>query len=251
MKLSVFITTLNNEDTLARCLASVRWADEIVVLDSFSNDTTLAIAQSFGARIFQEPFKGYGAQKRSALQKTTHQWVLLLDADEALTPLAAAVIRAQLLDPKAKGYALPRVEQMFWTFAGAGTRHNFFLRLFDKTHGEIDDTPIHAAPKVNGRVEKISAPFVHFGEPTIAKKIDKLNAYSSGLASARRARPWRMLLRPPLSFFRQYVFKRQFLNGWAGFIHSISMAFYDFLKEAKAFERTRTATPAPRLEGDA
>jgi glycosyltransferase involved in cell wall biosynthesis len=251
MKLSVFITTLNNESTLARCLGSVHWADEIVLLDSFSTDGTLKIAQTFGARIFQESFKGYGAQKRSALEKTTHQWVLLLDADEALTPLATSAIRARLANPQANGYALPRVEQMFWTFAASGTRHNFFLRLFDKTHGEIDDLPIHAAPKVRGRVEKLNAPFVHFGEPSIARKIEKLNAYSSGLASARRARPWRMLLRPPLSFFRHYVFKRQFLNGWAGLIHSCSMAFYDFLKEAKAYERTRDPTPAPRLEGDA
>lgn len=251
MKLSVFVTTFNNAQTLSRCLASVAWADEIIVLDSNSGDASRSIAAGFGARVFIEPFKGYGAQKCSAMEKTTHQWVLLLDADEALTAQASAEIRAVLAAPDAAGYALPRIEQMFWTWAKPATRHNHFLRLFDKTKGAINDDPIHAAPKVTGSVRRLKAAFVHFGEPTIARKIDKLNAYSSGLAPIRRARAALMLLRPPISFVRHYLFKRQFLNGWAGLIHSVSMAFYDFLKEAKAHEKTRAAEPPPRLDGDA
>jgi len=251
LPLSVFITTLNNQQTLERCLKSVAWASEIIVLDSFSTDQTLAIAQRFNARIFQESFKGYGAQKRSAMQKTTHQWVLLLDADEALTEPAAQAIRAVLAKPAAAGYALPRIEQMFWTFAKPATRHNYFLRLIDKSVAEINDDPIHAAPKVRGKVIKLNAPFIHFGERDIATKVGKLNAYSSGLAPGRRARRSAMLLRGPLSFVRHYVFKRQFVNGWAGFIHSVCMAFYDFLKAAKAYERSREQDPSPALNADA
>jgi glycosyltransferase involved in cell wall biosynthesis len=244
-RLSVFITTLNNAATLERCLASVAWAEDLVVLDSGSSDATREIAERYGARVSIEPFKGYGAQKRAALALTRHDWVLLLDADEALTSGAVDAIQQVLAAPAAAGYTLVRIEQMFWTFAGPRTRHNRYLRLFDKRRGSIDDAPIHAAPKVDGLVYALDAAFVHFGEPSISTKVSKLNAYSDGVSAVRRARPWRMALRPLMSFLRAWLFKRHLFNGWAGFIHSVEMAHYDFLKEAKAFERTQTPTAAP------
>ena len=136
--LSAFVTTLNNAATLEDCLESVAWANESVVLDSFSNDDTLDIARRYGARVFQQEFRGYGPQKQDAMAHTTHRWVLLLDADEALTPPAQERIRALLsAGPTADGYALPRVEKMFWRTAHAGTRMNYYLRLFDKTRGRV------------------------------------------------------------------------------------------------------------------
>lgn len=110
-RLSVFITTYNNARTLTACLDSVQWADEIIVLDSFSTDDTLAIAQQYQARISQHEFMGYGLQKRMALAATSYEWVLLLDADEALSPALQTEIR-QLLEhrPGADGYEIPRQE---------------------------------------------------------------------------------------------------------------------------------------------
>jgi len=243
--LSAFVTTFNNAATLDACLASVAWADEIVVLDSYSDDATLDIARRYGCRIYQQEFRGYGPQKQDALERTTHRWVLLLDADEALTPEAQQRIRALLAEgPSAQGYRLPRVEQMFWRFAHRGTRMNYYLRLFDKSCGQVSGMPIHAAPQVRGRVEKLEAPFVHYGEPDIHTKVAKINAYSSGLvadkqARGRRPNPWIMVLYPPLFFFRIYVLKRNFVNGWAGFIASVVSAFYAFLKYAKLYEASR------------
>ena len=106
--LSVVVTTLDNAATLDRCLAGVTWADEIVVLDSGSRDATLDIARSHGARIFSEPFKGYAAQKQSAIDKAAHDWVLLLDADESLGANARAVIERALDHPTVAGYRRPR-----------------------------------------------------------------------------------------------------------------------------------------------
>lgn len=243
--LSAFVTTFNNESTLNECLSSVSWADEIVVLDSFSTDATVEIARKHDCQIFQQEFRGYGPQKQDALQHTTHRWVLLLDADEALTEQAQHRIQQLLLtQPAANGYSLPRVEQMFWQFAHRGSRLNYFVRLFDKTRGHISDMPIHAAPVVEGRVEKIDAPFIHYGEPDIHTKVDKVNAYSSGLVSDKqakgtRANPWIMIWYPPLFFLKTYLFKRNFMNGWAGFIASVVSAFYAFMKYAKLYEARR------------
>ncbi len=181
-RLSVFITTYNNGRTLTACLDSIQWADEIVVLDSFSTDDTLAIAQRYGAKIAQHKFMGYGAQKRMALAMTTHNWVLLLDADEALSPGLQAEIRQLLQDgPGMDGYEIPRQEQMFWRMYNPATRMNYYLRLFDKRRGGIDDVPIHAAPKVQGRIARLKAPFYHYGETDIHTKVEKINAYSTGL----------------------------------------------------------------------
>jgi glycosyltransferase involved in cell wall biosynthesis len=240
--LSVFITTFNNARTLEACLRSVAWADEIVVLDSYSGDETITIAQRYGARVFQHEFMGYGKQKQMALEKTTHDWVLLLDADEALSPALQQEIR-QLMEGglTADGYEIPRQEQSFWRMCSTRVRMNHYLRLFNKRQGHISDMPIHAAPKVQGRIARLRAPFYHYGETDIHTKVQKVNAYSTGLvadklARGKRGNPWIMVFYPPLFFIRSYVFKRNFMNGWAGFIVSVVNAFYVFLKYAKLFE---------------
>jgi glycosyltransferase involved in cell wall biosynthesis len=244
--LSVFVTTLDNATTLRDCLASVAWADEIVVLDSGSHDGTEAIAREFNARWFVEPFKGYGPQKVAALAKTTHRWALLLDADEALTPEAQSKVRDALQAPRVAGFRLPRREQVFWQLQHAGVRHARMLRLFDKTRARMSGDPVHAAFVVDGPVGDIDAAFVHYGEPDIATKVDKVNRYSTGMVGTRAAQniPFlrtRIVLQPLWHFWRQYLFRRKFLGGWAGFIGSVVEAFYVFLKYAKVYEARRNA----------
>ena len=239
--LSVFVTTRDNGATLARCLDSVAFAEERVVLDSGSTDDCEAIAAARGARWFVEPFKGYGPQKASAMARTTHRWVLLLDADEALTPESRAAIERALESPTAAGYTLPRREQLFWRLQHAHARHNPMLRLFDKSRARFSDDRIHAAPVVDGPVAALATPFLHFGEPDIATKVAKVNHYSSGMVADKEAKgvPFlrtRMIIQPPWHFFRSYVLKRKFLAGWAGLIGCSIDAFYVFLKYAKVYE---------------
>lgn len=244
-KLSAFITTFNNSDTLEKCLSSVDFADEVVVLDSFSTDETVDIARRHGSTVHQHRFLGYGKQKQMALEHTSHRWVLLLDADEIVSPGLRREIQALLeRGPSAAGYELPRCEQVFWRMNHPGVRLNYHLRLFDKTRGRLSDMPVHAAPKVNGRVERLTQPFYHFGERDIHEKVDKINAYSTGLvadklARGRRANPLILIIYPPWVFFRSYVLKRSFLDGWAGFIASVVMSFYAFLRYAKLYEHGR------------
>lgn len=242
--LSAVVTTYNNAATLDACLASLAFADDVLVLDSGSTDETAAIAQRHGARVVVEAFRGYGPQKQCAIDLAAHDWILLLDADEALAPGAAAHIEAALASPQVTGYELPRRERMFWRWQHPGSKHNHHLRLFDRRVHRMDvRDPIHAAPDRRvGRVARLDALFLHEGEPEIARKVQRIDRYSSGLAetlAARRA-PWRLKLRllfyPPLVLLKQLVLKRQILNGWAGWIASVSQAYYAFLKDAKALE---------------
>jgi len=241
--LSVFITTFNNDDTLALCLESVKWADEIVVLDSFSTDGTQAIAEKYDCMFSQHEFLGYGPQKQKAMEQTSHDWVLLLDADEVLSPALQMEIQHLLKQGvESDGYSMPRQEQLFWKMCSTSVRMNHYLRLFNKHKAHVSSMPIHAAPKVNGTVTKLKNVFYHFGERTVHIKVEKVNHYSSGLvvdkaAKGKRPMPWlKILFYPPFVFVRSYIFKRNFLNGWAGFIGSVTMSFYAFLKYAKLYE---------------
>ena len=242
-KLSAFVTTFNNSKTLAACLDAIKWADEIVLLDSFSTDNTLQIAEQYGCRIYQHEFEGYGPQKQRAMNYTRNDWVLLMDADEVLSPDLQSEIQALMqAGPEKEGYVMPRQEQLFWRMCSTSVRMNYYLRLFNKRKSYISDMPIHAAPKVDGSIGRLKAVFYHYGEINIHTKVDKMNHYSTGLvedkiARGRKSQPWIMLLfYPPLAFLRSYIFKRNFLNGWAGFISSVTMAFYAFLKYAKLYE---------------
>ena len=242
--LSAVVTTLDNAATLEACLASLRFCDEIVLLDSGSRDATLAIAARFGARIHSESFAGYGSQKQSALDKAKHDWVLLLDADEFLTDEGRVAIERELAAPRADGYRLPRREWLFWRWPHRWTRPNWQLRLFRRSRGAMNAVPVHAAPEVRGKVRDLHAEFRHYGEPELAVRVDKINRYSSGMLDYKRAsRPallgLRLLLYPGFAFLRFYLLQRYFLNGWAGYLAARTMAFYAFLKYAKVLEAVR------------
>ncbi len=240
--LTAVVTTFNNAATLRSCLESVKWADEIIVLDSFSTDETCQIAGEFSSVITQGHFQGYSKQKQDAIDLASHNWIILLDADEALSSESQQEIRQLLKDtPTAQGYTLPRIEQLFWRMTDSKSRMNHFLRLFNRKHGRMNDVPVHAAPEVDGEAKPLKAGFYHFGEPSIHTKVDKLNSYSTGLVEYKAKRrkkssPWVCIFYPPLMFLKSYIFKRNFLNGWAGFIGSVCMANYAFLKYAKLYE---------------
>lgn len=268
-RLSVVVTTMDNETTLPRLLASVPFADEVLVLDSGSRDQTCAIATGAGARVVVQPFMGYGPQKQRAIDLARNDWVLLLDADEFVSPELARRIMSEFPEapaikpeprpeprtptrtplttdwtPTKDAWRIARRERMFWQWQHPGSRHNLHLRLFDRRCTTMSDDPIHAAPRCSGRIGDIHAPLMHWGEPDIHTKVEKINRYSSGISERqeKRAMPLialRLLLYPPFTVLKQLLLKRHFLNGWAGWIHSVSMGYYSFLKDAKALEHRR------------
>jgi glycosyltransferase involved in cell wall biosynthesis len=243
--LSVVVITYNNADTLERCLQAVDWAEDLVVLDSGSEDQTVAIARRHGARVEVHPFDDYGPQKQRAIDMARNDWVLNLDADEVLSPGTRAVIEQALENPDASGYRLPRRERMFWAIQHPWSHRNAHLRLFDRRRGHMNGVEVHAAVEVDGPVRTLRrADFVNDGDRDIAARVTKINRYSSGMVTHKLRRRQRftgvrMVLYPPIFFVRQYLFKRYFLNGWAGFIASASGAFYVFLKYAKLYEARR------------
>jgi glycosyltransferase involved in cell wall biosynthesis len=239
--LSAVVTTFNNAATLEACLASLAWCDERVVLDSGSTDATREIAQRHGARVSVQPFQGYGPQKQAAIDRATHDWVLLLDADEHLTPAARARIERELEAPRADGYRLPREEWLFWRWPHPATRPNWQLRLFRRSRGRMNEVPVHAAPEVQGTRLDLDAPFRHYGEPDLATRVEKINRYSTGLLEHRPHRrvrffALRLLFYPGFAFLKLYLGKRYFLNGWAGYFAARTQAFYALLKYAKRYE---------------
>ncbi|KGI76667.1 glycosyltransferase family 2 protein [Oleiagrimonas soli] len=245
--LSVVIITYNNADTLERCLREVDWADDLMVLDSGSSDETVAIARRHGARVATHPFDDYGPQKQRAIDMALHDWVLNLDADEILSPGTRGVIEQALVAPTVAGYRLPRRERMFWGVQHRNSHRNGHLRLFDRRRGGMNHVEVHAAVEVDGPVRTLhAADFINDGDADIAARVEKINRYSSGLVANKLRRRQRftgvrMVLYPPVFFLRQYLFKRYFLSGWAGFVASATGAFYVFLKYAKLYEARRSA----------
>ena len=247
--ISLVVTTLNNAATLDKCLGSASFADELLLVDSGSTDATLQIAAARGCRILHKPFAGYGPQKQWAIEQASHRYVLLLDADEWLpqdcqTEILAVLRSIARGEPALAGYRLPRRELIFWQYQHRAARLNTYLRLLDRTRFRMSVSTVHAAPEVDGPVGDIAAAFCHDGEPDIHTKVAKINAYSTGLVADKLERKvrfvrTRMLLYPPWFFLRQYLGKRQFLDGWAGFVQSVVGAFYVFLKYAKVYEVRR------------
>ncbi|WP_250624736.1 glycosyltransferase family 2 protein [Pinirhizobacter soli] len=243
--LSVVLITYNNADTLDRVLAEVSWAEEIVVLDSGSTDATVEIARRHGARVEVHPFDDYGPQKQRAYALARHDWILNLDADEVLSPGTRQVIEQALQAPRHAGFRLPRRERMFWTVQHRWSWRNPHLRLFDRRRGRMNDVEVHSAVEVDGPVRNLwRADFVNDGDGDIATRVEKINRYTTGMVAHKlrkqqRFTGLRMVFYPPLFFLRQYLLKRYFLNGWAGFIASVTGAFYAFLKYAKLHEARR------------
>jgi len=248
--LSVVVTTFDSAATLDSCLASVAWAEDIFVLDSGSTDATATIAARHGARFEVQPFRGYALQKQDAIDRAQHRWVLLIDSDEALAPGAREIVEGALEQPSAQGFTLPRREHVFWRLAHRWIRQDRFLRLFDRSVTRMSADRVHESPRCSGISAPLDAQLLHWGQPDIATKVDKLNRYSTLAAGgnapqldgeesdANGAPGLRMLWYPAFVFWRQYLFKRHFLNGWAGFIAARSMAFYALMKDAKRLERS-------------
>jgi glycosyltransferase involved in cell wall biosynthesis len=254
--LSASILTYNSERTLEFCLESVRFVDEIVILDSLSTDATLDIARKFGCRVHQQAFAGYGRQREDGWNLARTDWVLVLDSDEALSPGLAEEIRAIREDgPRADGYDMPRQEQLYWTMASARMHLTRFLRLFDRRRARMSDKPVHAAPIVEGRIGHLRHPIRHYSKGDVHGRVHTANEYSTdlvrhGLVRGRGRNPLWMAAYPPVYFLRSYLLHRHFLNGWAGFIAAATSAFYVFLKCAKVYEATQVARHGNRLLPD-
>lgn len=226
MSLSVVVITRNEAANLRACLASVPFADEIVVLDSGSTDDTMAIARECGARVSQSAdWPGFGPQKNRALALAGSDWVLSLDADERVTPQLADQIRAAMASGAAEAYEIPRLTR----FCGRWIRHcgwtpDHVLRLFRRTRAHFSDDLVHerVLTELGTRKGRLTSPLLHESYPTPAHYWRKLEAYSQAWARQQQARGRRTSMARAgaagvAAFVRSYLLRLGFLDGAMGF----------------------------------
>jgi glycosyltransferase involved in cell wall biosynthesis len=249
-RLSIAIIAWNEEARLRACLESVTWADEIVVVDAESTDKTVPLAREFTDKVYVQPWPGFAAQKNFALEHTTAEWILSLDADERVTPELRARLEAIVkADGPADGYSIPR-RNIFW---GAWVRHgglypDYQLRLFRRGAGRFVDDAVHESVRVQGRVEKLAEPLLHHSYRDLEDFVRRSNRYSTLSAQdwVRRGRPARLgdlIMRPLGRFVSMYILQRGFLDGWRGFVLAVLYAEYVFLRMAKVWEASRARKP--------
>jgi glycosyltransferase involved in cell wall biosynthesis len=252
VKISIALITLNEEANLARTLESVQplvrdGQGEIIVVDSGSSDRTLEIARAHGARVFSEPWKGFAAQKNSAMEKAAGDWVLQLDADEALEKELADEIDRELGNSGNRiGFWIPRKN----FFLGRWIKHGGFypdpkLRLVRRGAGKFEEYGAHPTIKLNGPTSRLKHALIHDAYPTLRGYIDHMNSYSSfgaEVAIAKGHRGFNLLnivVRPKLTFIYNYIFRLGFLDGREGFLLHLYHASYVSWKYAKAWELGR------------
>lgn len=252
--ITVTFITLNEEQSLPRALASVRWADEIVVVDSGSTDQTVEIAQKAGAKVYTNPWPGYGKQKNFAQDKASHDWVLNLDADEEVPPeLAQEIQEAVAKRPESRtGFAVARKTY----YLGRWIRHggwypNTVTRMANRNVARWTEPHVHERLEVPGHVHAFKHPLNHYTFSSIEDQILTNLRYSRfGFfdLQKRGQRPslGKLLLKPIGKFFETYLIKRGFLDGLPGLIISINAAHSMFLKYAYLFERGWRESPDHR-----
>ncbi|MBS1565342.1 MAG: glycosyltransferase family 2 protein [Bacteroidetes bacterium] len=249
-KVSAVIITYNEEQNIRRTLSQLYWCDEVVIVDSYSTDSTLAICQEFGCEIYSKKFEGYGEQKRFAVSKASNDWILCIDADEVLTDkLVAEIINELSSGTSYSGFAIPMnlvfLDKEF-TFGKESGRH--FLRLFNKLYGGFTEDKVHESIRVEGKIKKLSHTIRHYSHTNLHQCMDKFNRYSTysaemAFAKGKKKSAFAAVFGLPFNFFKYYFLERNFMNGLKGFYWSVFSTYYHFSKYIKLRELQRTVSP--------
>ena len=241
MKISATLITFNEERNIARAIESLRCCDEVVVVDGGSTDRTVELASNLGARVIENPWTGYAEQKNFAARQAAHDWILSLDADEALSEaLEAEIWRLKKDGPEYDAYSMPRMAQ----YLGRWILHSGWypdrkVRLYDRRKARWTGKYVHEKVEVDGRVGRLQSNLLHFTCSSLSEHLKTMERYTTlaaeEIVSQRRKIGYRhLLLDPPWTFFRTYVLQRGFLDGAEGLAIAYTAAFYNFLKYAKA-----------------
>ncbi|MGA7236297.1 MAG: glycosyltransferase family 2 protein [Bryobacteraceae bacterium] len=241
MKITATIITLNEERNIARAIESLRCCDEILVLDSGSTDRTLQLAENLGARVFEAGWRGYSGQKNWAAEQASNDWILSLDADEALSEaLEAEIWNLKKSGPRHDGYTMPRLAR----YLGRWILHSGWypdrkIRLYERSKGRWVGDFVHESVHVDGRVGQLESNILHFTCESLSEHIKTMERYTTLAAQEIAARQiqvplWRVLMDPQWTFLKSFVVQRGFLDGREGLTIAYMAAFYTFLKYAKA-----------------
>ena len=244
INISVCMITFNNERTVERALKSVLpWANEIIVVDSFSTDKTPKIVKQYANHFEQRHWPGHMDQYNYCISKAKNEWVIFIDADEEISSKLAREImqRVERDSGKFDGYIIHRRTFYLgrWIMHG-GWVPDYEIRLFKKSRGAFEGG-LHAKVAVQGKVATLKNFYFHYNYKDIADQIDTINNYSDTaardmIAEGRKFRFIDLFFRPPLRFIKEYLFKRGFMDGMPGFIIALSTVYYVFVKYAKLWE---------------
>lgn len=239
-KISCVIITRNESKNIRRCLQSVSWADEIVVVDSYSTDDTKRIASEFTDKIYDLKWEGFGPAKEFAKNRATGEWVLSVDADEVVSEkLRDEIQKIVESEDSLDGYFIPRRSN----FLGRWIKHggwypNLILRLFRKNKGNFTKRLVHEEVKICGKSGRLKNDLLHYTDPDFDHYLKKLNQYTSLGAlqlykEGKRANLWDIFFRPLVTLVKVCFFEKGFLDGVPGLILAISSAFQVFSKYVK------------------
>jgi glycosyltransferase involved in cell wall biosynthesis len=241
MKITATIIAFNEERHIARAIESLRCCDEIVVVDSGSVDRTVELAEKLGARVVESPWHGYAVQKNYAAERASHDWILSIDADEALSEsLEGEIWTLRKKGPAYDAYTMPRLAQ----YLGRWILHSGWypdrkVRLYHRAKAKWVGDFVHESVEVNGRVGHLESNLLHFTCDSLSEHLKSMDRYTTLAAEELVSRKEKiqlrnMILDPAWTFTRTYFFQRGFEDGLEGLTIAYMAALYTFLKYAKA-----------------
>ena len=240
MNLSVIIITKNEEANIADALESVRWIDDVVVVDSGSTDATVEIAKRYTDRVTTRAWEGYGQQKNHATGLAAHDWVLSLDADERVSiELAVEIQELMRSAPPMQGYRIPRTMHYLGRWIRSTDWYpDLQLRLYDRRIARWNTRYVHESVTVDGRVGTLRSEIYHYSYRDISDHLSTIDRYTTlavkqMVSDGQRVGWVELMSRPPLTFLRNYVLRRGVRDGVPGLIVSLMNSYYVFLKFAK------------------
>ncbi|ACL70635.1 glycosyltransferase family 2 protein [Halothermothrix orenii] len=249
--IGALVLTYNEEDNIKDCLESIKWVDEIVVVDSYSDDDTIDICKEYTDKVYARKFDNFSSQRNFGLGKLKTDWVLVVDADERVTPELKEEIYGALQSGPFLAYQVPRKNYFLGRWIKyCGWYPDYTLRLFKVSEGDYKFSgKVHEDVRVNGKVGILKNPLVHLTYRDLSSYIKKMDLYSTLWAEEKFKKGKEVgllyiLLRPPVEFIKKYFLKRGFLSGSEGFILSIVSSYYVFLKYAKLWEQNKSLSGA-------
>lgn len=245
-KISCVIITKNEEANIGRCLESVKWMDEIVVVDSGSEDETVAICKKYGCRVIETSWMGFGGTKRFAVEQATYDWIFSIDADEEMTPQLRETIQTLLCqsDAAAGYYVKRRSFYLQRLIRFSGWNRDCPLRFFNRKFGNFNEKKVHESVRISAPKKYIENALLHYTYPTIESHLKKMDLYSSLGAQqlkekGRRSSVLTAILRGKIRFLKMYILQGGFLDGTAGLILALNSAYGVYLKYLKLWKMSK------------
>jgi glycosyltransferase involved in cell wall biosynthesis len=239
VKLSAVVIARNEEAAIGACLDSLAWCQEIIVVDSGSEDRTRELATERGAKVIDHDWEGYGRQKNFAVRQAANDWVLCIDADEVISPALRASIEKTLADPAYRAYEMARCNR----FLGRWLRHgegypDWILRLFDRRSARWSDDPVHEKVVTAEQVGRLQGDLLHESAETLHSYLEKQNRYTTLQAEIlhrKGVRPsrFKLVFSPLVRFLKFYILRRGFLDGVPGLVHILIGCNNTLMKNAK------------------